>query len=835
MKHDSEDRIAAKMRRQGIEKGVIEGFIQKVRKAKTQEAFVSMSEVVSPGPTMLLNGRKYLNSQKEPFNDELLKKLVVIKLNGGLSTTMGGRIPKCVLTAKNGLSYLEIVLAQIEALSRKIEIDIPLVLMNSFFTHASTMEIVNRRKAKALTLLQSQTPRLLRNDFSPLNTGTDDDWSPPGHGDLFDSLKRSKMLEDLLDKGYKWAFVSNLDNLAAYPESWVLDLMDESDVDFILEVTDRTNEDKKGGAPVVRNGLLELLEIAQVSPSDRMIFQDIYRFPYFNTNNLWVNLEALSHLLSAGPMDLPIIQNYKNVQSQDIVQLETAMGAALGCFKKSKVLKVSRDRFFPTKKISDLFVLQSDACALDSMARLRRNGSRPNYLPSLPRVFFSEDFLNSPLDLENRFQNSTTVSLVRTDTLDIYGAVFFESDVTVVGRVEIRGGSEESYRIPSGTVLKEGRYPPRAHGHVSGRDGDPELYPLELSRMAILKPWGSQSVPLVTSRDMENLPSIGELWETFDGPEEGSFILNGVHRLKSLRELIRELGPSLIGSDLTKYCHEPFPLLIKYLFPSKALSIQVHPDDRYAAAHDNSLGKTEMWVILNAAQDSYIMVGWRPNLDKETILNLIQAQDFNSAVNTVVPKAGEIYFIPPGTVHALGPGVSVLEIQQNSDITYRIYDWDRVDENGSKRSLHTEKALEVINFDYVPDYRVRPCETRIDSSIISYLCACNHFAACRWIFRDRAHLESDPSRFWVLNVVAGQGHLHWVHGDPIWIEPGTTLLIPAELGKFSIQPTGYINIIKSWLPDMAKDVIIPLKAEGFSNDQIIDVCRDHGLAFTLNE
>jgi UTP--glucose-1-phosphate uridylyltransferase len=824
MKPETEELIRTRMRTRGIDDEAIREFLRNVRKASSRPAYVPLSQTETPGPDLLVDVTGDMESlnQLETLGTKLLKELVVIKLNGGRSTTMGGSVPKGILEAKDGLSYLEIVVSQLQEMNRELGLNIPLMLMNSFFTHEPTMAIVNRLQANVLPLVQGQVPRLLQESLAPLETGTEEDWVPPGHGDLYSALKRSRLLESLLEKGFRWAFVSNIDNLAACPEPWILGLIKHHDLDFLMEVTDRTNADRKGGTPVWYDGRLDLLEIAQVSPDERVAFQDVHRFPFFNTNNIWVNLEVLQTALSNGPLDLPVIQNRKHVAGEAVLQLETAMGAALGCFHGSKALKVGRERFFPTKKVSDLFILRSDACVLDPMFRLRRNPSRPDSLPFMPRVFFSEDFLDSPLAMGARFKNPSSVSLLRTDILEVRGAVYFEEDITVRGRVEIWGDEQDHYRIPKGTILREGRYPPLVRQDEHGLAlPEPEVYPLELSRMAVEKVWGSSAIGWALPREMANLPPIGELWETFDGHDEGSVILNGTHRLKPLRELVQELGASLIGERLTKDVDRPFPLLIKYLFPSQALSVQVHPNDEYAMMHEQSLGKTEMWLVLSAAHGSYIIVGWQPGMGKEELKEKLLRQEFESCMQFIRPSAGDVYFIPAGTVHALGPGVAVLEIQQNSDVTYRLYDWNRMADDGALRPLHIEKALDVLNFDYVSDYRIAPLTVRQDAAECSYLCANRYFAACRWHIREKTNMVSNASCFWVLNVIGGQGSLSWAQEDPIWLEQGATLLIPAALGEFTIEPSSAITFIQSWVPDLNQDILLPLRKAGFADSDII--------------
>jgi UTP--glucose-1-phosphate uridylyltransferase len=561
--------IRNKMKARGLENEVIEDFIEKARTAYGQSAFIPLLEVQAPGPDLIFEAQDDSDgrSRLERRGVELLNQLVVVKLNGGRSTTMGGQVPKGILIAKDGLSYLEIVFAQIKAIRKVYGSRTPLALMNSFFTHGPTMEIVDRTGTDVLTLIQSQVPRLIEDNFAPLETGTEEDWVPPGHGDLYESLRRSGLLDRLIQGGYRWAFISNLDNLAACVEPWILAAMEKESIDFLLEVTDRTNADRKGGTPVVRNGRLQLLEIAQVAPDDRALFQDIHRFPFFNTNNVWIDLQALSSALSQGALDLPIMQNSKTIAGFNVIQLETAMGAALGCFPGAKALRVGRERFFPTKKIADLMILGSDACVLDSMNRLCRNPLRPDSLPFMPEVFFAEDFLDSPLAVGSRFEDPNTLSLLRADSLDVFGSVFFESNVTVEGRVEIRDDKTGVYRVSRGTLLRDGRYPPLNQQYDGLTASSSVLYPMELSRLVVEKVWGSASIEWALPREMQSVVPIGELWETFDGRDEGSVILNGPYRRKSMSELIRELGSDLVGQKLIHYVDRRFPLLIKYLFP----------------------------------------------------------------------------------------------------------------------------------------------------------------------------------------------------------------------------------------------------------------------------
>jgi UTP--glucose-1-phosphate uridylyltransferase len=448
--------IRNRMASRGVSSEVIDAFIEMVECVeKEPSAYVPLDSVAAADTDLILDPDFHEIHDLEDRGRHVLNRVVVIKLNGGRSTTMGGEAPKGILSAKDGLSYLEIIARQMEALQSKWAVDIPLLLMNSFFTHKPTMEIMERVGAPVMTFLQSQVPRLVADTLTPLRTGTEEDWAPPGHGDVYKSLKLSGLLDKLLAQGRRWALVSNLDNLAAVPEPWIVGLLERERIDFLLEVTDRTDVDLKGGILVAQDARLDLLEIAQVAPSERHLFTDVDRFRVFNTNNVWVDLESLAQTLERGRLRLPIIRNYKEVAGITVIQLETAMGAAVGSFPNARGLRVTRERFFPTKKVEDLFLLHSDACILDSMYRLRTNPQRSPHLPSRPKVVFSPDFLDSPLKMGSCFEDPTSVSLVDAVSLEVSGSVYFHRNVKIKGSVKVNAPDGEVFHIEPGTILED--------------------------------------------------------------------------------------------------------------------------------------------------------------------------------------------------------------------------------------------------------------------------------------------------------------------------------------------------------------------------------------------
>ncbi len=454
--------IKRRMLSEGRRADVTENFLAMVMQVRNEDAaYIHLDRVSPPDARLLLNTAFHAEemSELEERGRGLLSQAAVIKLNGGRSTTMGGEVPKAVLIAKDGLSYLEIVGRQMAALKKAWGVDVPLLFMNSFFTDEPTKVLMKKYGITAATFLQSDAPRLVEHSMIPLETGTDEDWAPLGHGDIYSTLHRTGLLDQLLNQGIRWVFISNMDNLAASLEPWIVGLLDRDDIEFLLEVTDRTQVDRKGGTLIVRNGRLDLLEIAQVSPDERNRFMDIEEFKVFNTNNVWVDLQALSNLVKAGGLHMPVIRNPKTVDGTRVIQLETAMGSAVGCFSRARGLRVARNRFFPTKKVEDLFLLQSDACSLDTMYRVRRNPARPPGLPLRPRVTFGPDFLDAPSKMPFRFEDPSTVSLVDSISLEVHGPAFFESDVRIAGRVMIYVPTSHGYRIKRGSTLQDGRYP----------------------------------------------------------------------------------------------------------------------------------------------------------------------------------------------------------------------------------------------------------------------------------------------------------------------------------------------------------------------------------------
>ena len=303
-----------------------------------------------------------------------LERAVVIKLNGGLGTSMGLSGPKSLLEVKPGISFLDVIVRQVVALRRLHSARLPLVLMDSFATREPTLAALADHPELPvgdlpLDFLQSREPKLLAESLEPVAWPRDPalEWAPPGHGDIYPALVDSGMLAALLERGYEYAFVSNSDNLGAVLEPRILGWFAAQRLPFLMEVTVGAEGRRKGGHIARRSGRLVLRESAQVPEGDDS-FADHRRWRYYNTNNLWFHLPWLAE--RGGELDLPLIVNHKTVDptdpsSPEVLQLETAMGAAVGVIDGAAVLNVPHTRFAPVKTYDDLSLVRSDAYVLD--------------------------------------------------------------------------------------------------------------------------------------------------------------------------------------------------------------------------------------------------------------------------------------------------------------------------------------------------------------------------------------------------------------------------------------------------------------------------------------
>ena len=397
------------------------------------EAFLSDQKMNIPESA--IRPVEELTSLKDIEPDaSLLRQVAMIKLNGGLGTSMGLTGPKGLLTVKEEHDFYSILHNQMEAFANKLKYRPPLIFMNSFSTEEQTTERLKElgfEQDVPWSFLQSRVPKIRPDGSLP---DVDDDWAwcPPGHGDIYASLLDSGLLEKLKSEGVRYLFVSNIDNLGAVLDSRPLAYMARRELPFLMEVTRRGENDRKGGHLALdTDGKLLLREVAQCPEADLPQFQDITKHKYFNTNNLWVDLHAIDESWT----DLPLIVNRKPVEphqpdSEKVVQLEQAMGAAIGVVDGAGAIEVERDRFAPVKTTNELFLLRSDLYTLTSDFHLHQT------VDDVPRVDLDPDHYKLIHQFERLVKG--VPSLKSCTSLRVEGAVPITSDLEFIGDVHLK-------------------------------------------------------------------------------------------------------------------------------------------------------------------------------------------------------------------------------------------------------------------------------------------------------------------------------------------------------------------------------------------------------------
>jgi len=372
--------------------------------------------------------------------NKALKKTILLKLNGGLGTGMGLDKAKSLLKVKNNLTFLDIIASQ--AMACKI----PLMLMNSFATDEDSLSVLKKYSLQnniPRSFLQNRVPKINQEDLCPAlyPDAPDLEWYPPGHGDIYSSLVTTGILDILLNEGYLYMFVANADNLGAVMDTSILGYFAEKEIPFMMEVADRTEADKKGGhLAVMKDGQLVLREVAQCPSVEQESFQDIKKYKYFNTNNLWLNLSSLKNLMDKqnNILGLPMICNKKTVNPCDsktapVYQLETAMGSAISVFKNSQAVRIPRKRFAPVKRTNDLLAIRSDAFIITEDFQIIPNPER-----KLSHIVIDLDsnYYKMISQLEERFPSGSP-SLLECERLTVQGDVKFGRNIKLKGNVKI--------------------------------------------------------------------------------------------------------------------------------------------------------------------------------------------------------------------------------------------------------------------------------------------------------------------------------------------------------------------------------------------------------------
>ncbi len=395
---------------------------------------------------------------------QALARSVIIKLNGGLGTSMGLDKAKSLLKVKDGLSFLDIIARQVLDLRKESGSPVPLVLMNSFNTEQDSLQALSAYPDLSLaglplSFIQNKVPKVLQDGLAAITDPALAElaWCPPGHGDIYTALQTSGMLNQLLERGIEYAFVSNADNLGAVLDQAILGYFATQKLPFLMEVADRTEADSKGGHLAVRHdGRMVLREVAQCPPEALAAFSDITRYTYFNTNNIWLHLPTLRQTLAQNQnvLKLPLIRNSKTLDPRDpaspkVYQLETAFGAAIEIFQGAGALRVPRQRFAPVKLCSDLLVLWSDAYLLTPAHRVILNPANPHELPIVKLDNRHYKFIHQ---LNAHFPHGAP-SLTNCRNLEIEGDIYFGNHIKVEGAVHLVNAQPEPLYLPDATIL----------------------------------------------------------------------------------------------------------------------------------------------------------------------------------------------------------------------------------------------------------------------------------------------------------------------------------------------------------------------------------------------
>ncbi|GAB6099191.1 class I mannose-6-phosphate isomerase [Halanaerocella petrolearia] len=342
------------------------------------------------------------------------------------------------------------------------------------------------------------------------------------------------------------------------------------------------------------------------------------------------------------------------------------------------------------------------------------------------------------------------------------------------------------------------------------------MYPLKFKPIYKEKIWGGTSLADKFNR---KIPSdfTGESWELAAHKNGNSKVSNGKLVGKTLMEVIKEKGEKILGKEAKEDYYEKFPLLIKILDANDKLSVQVHPDDEYALQYENGeLGKTEMWYVIDAKEDAKLVYGVEPDVSKEEFATSVREGRLAENLIELDVEAGDVIYIPSGTVHAIQEGILLAEIQQNSDTTYRVYDWNRLGQDGRSRDLHIDSALEVINFGKEPEGKVTGLEIEKEGYIRNILVASPYFITETLDINESYNNNTSNKYFYVLMGLEGKGKIIYKDGS-INLHAGETILLPAALGEYEIK--GNCKLIKSYIKDLDK-LKFELKNKDYSLEEI---------------
>jgi mannose-6-phosphate isomerase len=346
------------------------------------------------------------------------------------------------------------------------------------------------------------------------------------------------------------------------------------------------------------------------------------------------------------------------------------------------------------------------------------------------------------------------------------------------------------------------------------------FYPLKFKPVYKDYIWGGRNLQKLGKELPEGITA--ESWEVSCHPDGVSVVANGVFEGIALPALIKKYRRRLLGNSLPEKDITKFPLLVKFIDANDNLSVQVHPDDEYARVHENGeYGKNEMWYILYADPGAKLIYDVIPGTTKDIFARTVKSNNIQNCLNSIHVFPGDVINIPAGLVHAIGRGIVLAEIQQNSNTTYRVYDYDRVDKNGNKRPLHIEKALEAIDFNTSErKEKYKGLEIRANEyATLRYLAANRYFSVELLDVDGMMEENSNGSKFYIYTFIEGSGEINYGTGS-IDIKYGESVLIPASLGNYTLN--GNLKALKAYVPELENDVINPLKEYGYSEKEIYE-------------
>lgn len=354
----------------------------------------------------------------------------------------------------------------------------------------------------------------------------------------------------------------------------------------------------------------------------------------------------------------------------------------------------------------------------------------------------------------------------------------------------------------------------------------PALYPLLVERKLVYRLWGGHHIA-----DWLEIPepcpaNLGETWEIF----ETNRVRNGPLAGHTLADVTDMYGIRLVGTRPPERYGSGFPLLTKFIDANDCLSLQVHPDDDYALRYEADSGfhgKTEAWYILRAEPGASIICGVNRPIERDDFATAVETMSLDPLLHRVPVAPGDVILVPAGTLHAINAGILLFEIQEKSDLTYRVYDYGRIDPaTGTQRALHLDKALDVLKLSPSASVKTRPLPLEPKRKR-TLLVACPHFALEEWVITDECERTTHQESVDLITIIDGCGELNWP-GGRLYVRPGDSIVIPAALGAWALQPTSRrpLRLFRGYVPDIERDLLKPLSNHGFDSSHLEQVMFD---------